>query len=48
MAYRRRIDVLQPAEKDSIGINQQCVNASPSKALKCHVNVALGTRVSDN
>src|SRR5262245_12986312 len=47
-ARRRRIEVLQGAEKDRISINQQRLNATPNKALECHVNVALAVGVSHN
>src|SRR5262245_2557117 len=47
-ARRRRIEVLQAAEKDRISINQQRLNATPNKALECHVNVALAVGVSHN
>src|SRR5262249_26180531 len=47
-ARSRRNEVLQAAEKDRISINQQRLNATPNKALECHVNVALAVSVSDN
>src|SRR6516162_6415465 len=48
MARGQGIDLLQATEKDRIGVNQKCLNATPNKAFECGVKLALAAGVSDN
>ena len=48
MARGQAGDLLQAGEKDRIGIDQKCLNATPNKAFEYDVNVALAAGLSEN